>query len=164
MHLYLEGVSILENIDYSEDIIATIEGMKTLGAVITKYDDYIEVQGIFNEENKRESLRTIDCNESGSTLRFLVPISLLFNGMTRFIGKGNLGKRPLKTYYDIFEKQKINYKAEEGKLNLLVDGKLKSGDFEVEGNISSQFITGLMVTLPLLNGDSKIIITDRNGI
>ncbi|MBU3108820.1 3-phosphoshikimate 1-carboxyvinyltransferase [Clostridium gasigenes] len=152
------GVSILENIDYSEDIIATIEGMKTLGAVITKYDDYIEVQGIFNEENKRESLRTINCNESGSTLRFLVPISLLFNGMTRFIGKGNLGRRPLKTYYDIFEKQKINYKAEEGKLNLLVDGKLKSGDFEVEGNISSQFITGLMVTLPLLNGDSKILI------
>ncbi|MBU3133235.1 3-phosphoshikimate 1-carboxyvinyltransferase [Clostridium gasigenes] len=152
------GVSILENIDYSEDIIATIEGMKALGAVITKYDDYIEVQGIFNEENKRESLRTINCNESGSTLRFLVPISLLFNGMTRFIGKGNLGKRPLKTYYDIFEKQKINYKAEEGKLNLLVDGRLKSGDFEVEGNISSQFITGLMVTLPLLNGDSKILI------
>ena len=72
-----------------------LKGMKTLGAVITKYDDYIEVQGIFNEENKRESLRTIDCNESGSTLRFLVPISLLFNGMTRFIGRGNLGKRPL---------------------------------------------------------------------
>lgn len=153
------GVSKIENIDYSEDIIATIEGMKTLGAVINKYDNYIEVQGMFNEGNKRESLRTIDCNESGSTLRFLVPISLLFNGITRFIGKGNLGKRPLTTYYNIFEKQGIKYTAEDGNLNLVVDGLIKSGNFEVEGNVSSQFITGLMFTLPLLDGDSKIIIT-----
>lgn len=153
------GVSKIENIDYSEDIIATIEAMKSLGAIITKYDDFLEVRGLFNEENKREFLRTIDCNESGSTLRFLVPISLLFSGMTRFIGRGNLGKRPLTTYYNIFEKQKINYIAEDGKLNLLVDGLLKSGEFEVEGNVSSQFITGLMFTLPLLDGDSKIIIT-----
>lgn len=153
------GISKVENIDYSEDIIATIEGMKTLGAVITKYDDYIEVQGIFSEKNKRESIRTIDCNESGSTLRFLVPISLLFDGITRFIGRGNLGKRPLTTYYNIFDNQKINYILEEGNLNLVVDGNLRSGNFEVEGNVSSQFITGLMFTLPLLDGDSKIIIT-----
>lgn len=153
------GVSKIENIDYSEDIIATIEGMKTLGAVINKYDNYIEVQGMFNEGNKRESLRTIDCNESGSTLRFLVPISLLFNGITRFTGKGNLGKRPLTTYYNIFEKQGIKYTAEDENLNLVVDGLIKSGKFEVEGNVSSQFITGLMFTLPLLDGDSKIIIT-----
>ena len=153
------GNCIIENIDYSEDIIATIEAMRTLGAVITKYDDYIEVEGIFKEGSKRELLRTIDCNESGSTLRFLVPISLLFDGMTRFIGKGNLGKRPLTTYYNIFDKQKINYINENGNLNLLVDGVLKSGEFEVEGNVSSQFITGLIFALPLLDGDSKIIIT-----
>lgn len=154
-----KGSCTVTNIDYSEDIIATIEAMKTLGAVITKYDEYIEVQGIFNEANNREFLRTIDCNESGSTLRFLVPISLLFDGMTRFIGRGNLGKRPLTTYYNIFEKQGINYMPIEGELNLLVDGKLNSGEFEIEGNVSSQFITGLMFTLPLLEGDSKIIIT-----
>lgn len=152
------GVSIIENIDYSEDIIATIEGMKTLGAIITKYDDYIEVQGIFNEKNKRQFLKPIDCNESGSTLRFLVPISLLFNGTTRFIRRGNLGKRPLTAYYNIFDKQKINYMENEENLDLLVHGRLKSGNFEVEGNVSSQFITGLMFTLPLLDGDSKIII------
>lgn len=153
------GSCKVENIDYSEDIIATIEAMKELGAVINKYDDYLEVQGIFNEANSREELRTIDCNESGSTLRFLVPISLLFNGMTRFIGRGNLGKRPLTTYYNIFDNQGINYMTVEEELNLLVEGNLKSGDFEVEGNVSSQFITGLMFTLPLLDGDSKIIIT-----
>lgn len=153
------GVSKVENIDYSEDIIATIEGMKTLGAVITKHDDYIKVQGIFNEENIREKSRVIDCNESGSTLRFLVPISLLFNGTTKFIGRGNLGKRPLTTYYNIFDIQEIKYTSQEGNLNLLLNGVLKSGDFKVEGNVSSQFITGLMFTLPLLDGDSKIIIT-----
>ncbi|MGL5086589.1 MAG: 3-phosphoshikimate 1-carboxyvinyltransferase [Clostridium sp.] len=153
------GNSKVTNIDYSEDIIATIEAMKTLGAVISKYDDYIEVQGIFNECNNREFFRTMDCNESGSTLRFLVPISLLFDGMTRFIGRGNLGKRPLTTYYNIFEKQEINYMKVDDELNLLVDGKLKSGEFEMEGNVSSQFISGLMFALPLLEGDSKIIIT-----
>lgn len=153
------GSSKVYNIDYSEDIIATIEAMKKLGAVIRKYDDYIEVEGIFKVGNKREAMRTIDCNESGSTLRFLVPISLLFDGKTRFIGRGNLGKRPLTTYYNIFDEQGINYETEEDNLNLLVDGLLRSGEFKTPGNVSSQFITGLLFTLPLLDGDSKIVIT-----
>ena len=153
------GISKVYNIDYSEDIIATIEAMKKLGAVIRKYDDYIEVEGIFKVGNKREAMRTIDCNESGSTLRFLVPISLLFDGKTRFIGRGNLGKRPLTTYYNIFDEQGINYETEEDNLNLLVDGLLRSGEFKTPGNVSSQFITGLLFTLPLLDGDSKIVIT-----
>lgn len=108
---------------------------------------------------KAKDFRIIDCNESGSTLRFLVPISLLFSGRSKFIGKGNLGKRPLTTYYNIFDNQGIEYSYEEGNLNLIINGKLKPGVFEVEGNVSSQFITGLLFTLPLLNGDSKIIIT-----
>lgn len=153
------AISKVYNIDYSEDIIATIEAMKKLGAVIRKYDDYIEVEGIFKVGNKREAMRTIDCNESGSTLRFLVPISLLFDGKTRFIGRGNLGKRPLTTYYNIFDEQGINYETEEDNLNLLVDGLLRSGEFKTPGNVSSQFITGLLFTLPLLDGDSKIVIT-----
>ncbi len=158
-----DGMSKVTNIDYSDDIIATIEAMSALGAKITKKEDYLEVYGINSPENIKanelKNERTIDCNESGSTLRFLVPIAALFDGVNRFVGRGNLGKRPLDTYYNIFNEQNIKYTYEEGILDLKTEGKLKAGEFKVKGNISSQFITGLLFTLPLLDGDSKIIIT-----
>lgn len=154
-----DGLCIIENIDYSDDIIATIDAMNSLGARIVKYKDYIEVIGTYGSDEKAKETRIIDCNESGSTLRFLVPISLLFEGSSKFIGRGNLGKRPLTTYYNIFKRQGIEYSYEEGNLNLVINGELKAGTFEVEGNVSSQFITGLLFTLPLLKEDSKIIIT-----
>lgn len=154
-----DGLCIIENIDYSDDIIATIDAMNSLGAKIVKHKDYIEVIGAYGSDEKLQETRIIDCNESGSTLRFLVPISLLFKGSSKFIGRGNLGKRPLTTYYNIFERQGIEYSYEEGNLNLVINGELNPGTFEVEGNVSSQFITGLLFTLPLLKEDSKIIIT-----
>lgn len=154
-----DGLCIIENIDYSDDIIATIDAMNSLGAKIVKHKDYIEVIGAYGSDEKPQETRIIDCNESGSTLRFLVPISLLFKGSSKFIGRGNLGKRPLTTYYNIFERQGIEYSYEEGNLNLVINGELNPGTFEVEGNVSSQFITGLLFTLPLLKEDSKIIIT-----
>lgn len=154
-----DGLCIIENIDYSDDIIATIDAMNSLGAKIVKHKDYLEVIGAYGSDEKPQETRVIDCNESGSTLRFLVPISLLFKGSSKFIGRGNLGKRPLTTYYNIFERQRIEYSYEEGNLNLVINGELKAGTFEVEGNVSSQFITGLLFTLPLLKEDSKIIIT-----
>lgn len=154
-----DGLCIIENIDYSDDIIATIDAMNSLGSKIVKHKDYIEVIGAYGSDEKPQETRIIDCNESGSTLRFLVPISLLFKGSSKFIGRGNLGKRPLTTYYNIFERQGIEYSYEEGNLNLVINGELNPGTFEVEGNVSSQFITGLLFTLPLLKEDSKIIIT-----
>ncbi|CUU50578.1 3-phosphoshikimate 1-carboxyvinyltransferase [Clostridium beijerinckii] len=158
-----DGVSKVTNIDYSDDIIATIEAMIALGAKITKKEDYLEVYGVNSPENIEansvKEQRTIDCNESGSTLRFLVPIAALFDGVNRFVGRGNLGKRPLDTYYKIFNEQGIKYSYKDGILDLKTEGKLKAGEFKMEGNISSQFITGLLFTLPLLDGDSKIVIT-----
>lgn len=158
-----DGICKVSNIDFSDDIIATVEAMKSLGAVINKKDDYIEVIGIKSQQNKiNKSIsgeRIIDCNESGSTLRFLLPIAALFEGTNRFVGRGNLGKRPLDTYYEIFNDQGIKYSYKEGLLDLKTEGKLKSGNFKVKGNISSQFITGLLFALPLLKGDSKIMIT-----
>ena len=154
-----DGKSKIDNIDYSDDIIATIEGMKALGANIIKKGDSLEVEGIYSSSLNRNEERIIDCNESGSTLRFLVPIALLIPGKSKFVGRGNLGKRPLKTYYEIFDKQEIKYSYENEKLNLDIEGNLKGGKFYVEGNVSSQFITGLLFTLPLLKEDSKIVIT-----
>ncbi|WP_300382305.1 3-phosphoshikimate 1-carboxyvinyltransferase [Clostridium sp.] len=156
------GKSIIENVDFSEDIIATIEAMETLGAkIIKKENNIINVWGMFNEESKRKLVRDIDCNESGSTLRFVIPISLLFNGITKFIGKGNLGSRPLDTYFEIFEEQGIKYNNIEDGLNMIVKGNIKPGEFNIKGNISSQFVSGLLFTLPLLDGDSKINITTK---
>lgn len=158
-----DGTCKVSNIDFSDDIIATVEAMKSLGAIIEKKDDYLEVIGIKSPQNKLNNStsdeRIIDCNESGSTLRFLVPIAALFEGVNKFVGRGNLGKRPLDTYYEIFDNQGIKYSYKEGILDLKTEGKLKCGEFKVKGNISSQFITGLLFTLPLLDGDSKIIIT-----
>ena len=154
-----DGCSRVNNIDYSDDIIATINGMEALGAIVEKEKDYVTVYGVYSNKKSINEERVIECNESGSTLRFLVPISLLFQGTSRFLGKGNLGKRPLTTYYNIFNKQGIEYSYVEKNLDLRVSGGLKADTFELEGNISSQFITGLLFTLPLLKGDSKIIIT-----
>ncbi|AOR24491.1 3-phosphoshikimate 1-carboxyvinyltransferase [Clostridium taeniosporum] len=155
------GISKIRNISYSDDIIATINAMRSLGAIITKEDDYLYIVGINSKQCKKniDLNRTIDCNESGSTLRFLVPISCVFEGKNRFIGRGNLGKRPLDTYYDIFDNQKIKYSYKKGKLDLKTEGLLKNGEFKLRGDISSQFISGLLFALPLLDGDSKIIIT-----
>lgn len=107
-----DGNSKVTNIDYSDDIIATIEAMRALGAKITKKEDYLEVYGVNSPENIEansvKEQRTIDCNESGSTLRFLVPIAALFDGVNRFVGRGNLGKRPLDTYYKILMNKELN--------------------------------------------------------
>lgn len=153
-----EGESIIENIDLSDDIISTINGMKEFGADIKIDKDKLIIKGITNLNREFKGNRIIDCNESGSTLRFLIPIGCLFSSENNFIGRGNLGKRPLDTFYDIFNLQGIKYSFNSEKLDLKVLGKLNPSEFNVPGNISSQFITGLLFALPLLDGDSKIII------
>ena len=131
-----DGVSKIENIDLSDDIIATMNAMRALGAIIEEKDGYLLITGINSKDIKanRDFERVVDCNESGSTLRFLVPIALVYEGVTRFVGRGNLGNRPLNTYYEIFDNQGIEYSYEDGKLDLLIKGLLKSGEFKVKGN------------------------------
>lgn len=151
-----KGVSRIDNIEYSKDIQATIKAMQSLGTMIEEYDDYLIIDGstTFTKQNSE-----IDCEESGSTLRFMVPIAIVEENKAHFIGRGNLGKRPLDTFYEIFERQNIGYLYKEEVLDLYVIGKLKPDHYRIPGNISSQFITGLLFALPLLNGDSIIEIT-----
>ncbi len=151
-----KGVSEITNLDYSNDIIATIKAMESLGTKFTKFDDRLIVDGS-NTFSTKDIF--IDCNESGSTLRFLVPISLVKENKVNIVGTGFLGKRPITTFYDIFDRQGIKYSYKEGVLDLNINGKLKADTFKVEGNISSQFISGLLFALPLLEGDSVIEIT-----
>ncbi|MGO1468462.1 MAG: 3-phosphoshikimate 1-carboxyvinyltransferase [Tissierella sp.] len=146
--------SNLENIMFSDDIIATTEAMRRLGSKIEKVgEDGLKVKGSFPMSLNGEA---IDCKESGSTLRFLIPISILSDTNVTFTGQGKLVSRPLDSYYKIFDKQGIKYKTNNKKLPLQIEGQLKSGEFEIKGDISSQFISGLLFSLPLLDGDSKI--------
>lgn len=152
-----EGESHIDNVVFSEDIYATWECMEKLGAEIEKTgDSSLRIRGAYPKNKEGEIL---NCNESGSTLRFLIPIAMLSDERVLFTGRGKLVSRPLDTYYRIFEEQGIKYTTQNGNLPLEVDGRLKPGRFEIEGNISSQFISGLLFTLPLLDGDSQIIIT-----
>jgi len=117
-----KGISKIENISYSDDIVATIEAMKKLGAKIEEKDNCLLIDGTktFDKEYLNKGSE-IDCNESGSTLRFLFPLSIVKENKVLFKGK----------------------------------------EYEIDGNISSQFITGLLFSLPLLNENSKIIIKGK---
>ncbi|ATV05657.1 3-phosphoshikimate 1-carboxyvinyltransferase [Fusobacterium vincentii] len=156
-----KGISKIENISYSDDIIATIEAMEKLGAKIEKKDNYLLIDGSKTFDKKYlNNNAEIDCNESGSTLRFLFPLSIVKKNKISFKGKGKLFKRPLNSYFENFDKYKIKY-SYINENEILLDGELKSGEYEIDGNISSQFITGLLFSLPLLNENSKIIIKGK---
>lgn len=154
-----KGISKIENISFSEDIIATIEAMKKLGARIEQKENYLLIDGSYTFKNLNENIE-IDCNESGSTLRFLFPLSIVKENKILFKGRGKLFKRPMFPYFKNFEKFKINY-SYINENEILLEGQLKAGIYEIDGNISSQFITGLLFSLPLLDGKSKIIINGK---
>lgn len=151
-----EKKSKINNLKFSVDIATTTEIMENLGAKITKKESNLEIIG--NDGKIVPKNNYIQCNESGSTIRFLIPIALTSENELIFDGKGKLIDRTLALYYKIFDEQEIKYETNEGKLPLKVNGKLKAGNYEIDGNVSSQFITGLLYALPLLDGDSTIVI------
>ena len=99
-------------------------------------------------------LPLLDCGESGSTLRFLIPLALVLRGGARFTGHGRLMDRPQEPYEAIFRQQGL-YCCKEDHI-LTVEGSLSPGTFSLPGNVSSQFISGLLFALPLLDEDSEI--------
>ena len=145
----------INNIKLSEDITATLDCAKALGAEWT-YDEKKSSVQLSPSGKKVPSKIRLNCNESGSTLRFLIPIALTFGTNIEFTGNGRLMERPLTPFFEIFDKKGIDYKQKNGKLS--INGKLCAGDFNIDSSISSQFITGLLFALPLLEGDSRIVI------
>ncbi|MGN0170076.1 MAG: 3-phosphoshikimate 1-carboxyvinyltransferase [Lachnospiraceae bacterium] len=147
-----EGKSVLSGFAFSQDILATLDCIQSLGAGVQIEKDQITVTGAGNLADRKKA--QFPCRESGSTLRFFLPLAMLSPDPAVFFGSERLLERPLGIYEEICEKQKIIFKKEPGEI--LVQGTLSSGSYEVPGNISSQFITGLLFTLPLLTGDSEI--------
>lgn len=153
-------ISRVDNLKFSVDITTTIEIMENWGADVVKGENFLEIKG--NNGKVVPKNEYTQCNESGSTIRFLIPVGLTNENELIFDGKGKLADRPLDSYYKIFEKQGIEYSTQidnetgNKKLPLKVKGRLKAGEYEIDGNISSQFITGLLYALPLLDGDSVL--------
>lgn len=147
-----QGKSRISNVDYSVDIVSTIEAMRSLGARIDVHGDVVEIQGI-NCIEQNKPLQVV-CNESGSTLRFLIPLFSLTKTQTTFRGSSRLMERPLDIYKKFFDQQGLQFSQENGQL--ITSGSLQAQTYEMNGNVSSQFISGLCFALPLLKQDSVI--------
>lgn len=152
------GVSTVRNIAFSQDIQATLRCMEALGAHWERPEEtVIRITGIGAAPAPRPELPRFDCGESGSTLRFLIPIALAAAGGGVFTGRGRLMERPQKPYFDLFDEKGIFYEQKDGVLT--IRGRLAPGEYRLPGNVSSQFFTGLLFALPLLDGPSTITST-----
>lgn len=151
-----KGTSVISGIQMSKDIRATINALTALGAKIHRENENIYVKGITNVDKNP----IINCNESGSTLRFLIPVACALGANATFKGEGKLPERPITTYLSELSKNGIVFNYN-NTMPFSVSNKLKAGTFLIDGGISSQFITGLLLALPLLDGDSEIIITSK---
>ncbi len=148
------GESVISGASNCDDAIATMNSLSAIGAKFHKTDDGIRVRGI--DINEAVPTDRLSVNESGSTLRFLIPLAYLTGKKITFKGAKRLFERPLSVYKDIADELGLDFTL--GVDSLTVKGKLMAKRYIVPGNISSQFITGLLFALPLLNGDSEIII------
>lgn len=156
-HRYLIGAALsshpstINNLMESADIEATREALKCLGASI---EQSIVVGGYPNVK-----CPVINACESGSTLRFLIPLAMCQPVPVRFIGEGRLPKRSLEAYESMFSKDQVTYnRLTNDHLPIQVSGPLTPGDYYIKGDISSQFISGMLFALPLLNAASNLII------
>jgi len=161
---FADGKSVISNVTLSKDIIATINGLTSMGAdikaegtadggqVILKTDRFIK-------NSNEEAL--IDCNESGSTLRFMIPVVLSFFSKAKFTGGGRLPERSLEAYFKIFDKNNVKYKHGDAFLPLETEGILNADNYETSGDVSSQFITGLMLASGIKQIETHIKIINK---
>ena len=157
-----QGTSVIDNISMSKDIEATCRCLQALG---------VQIENVPSRFAGRTALRVTgsgklaaaesgaDCGESGSTLRFIIPLAALLGQPFTLTGHGRLVSRPLQAYYDIFDSQQLGYSTENGQLPLTVNGRLHPGHYQLPGDVSSQYVSGLLFALPLLEGDSVLEIT-----
>lgn len=150
------GKSVLSGVTLSKDIDATICALRAIGAEIAVEGDTVTVVG---GDNSSSAPITIDCCESGSTLRFLLPIAAVLGLDATFLGEGKLPSRPITPYLREFPPKGVTFSASEA-LPFSIGGRLHAGEYLLEGDVSSQFITGLLLALPLCDdGDSVIKLT-----
>ena len=150
--------TIIKNITLSQDILATLGTIKSLGGDFEITESKIIIYPIINLSQNA----VVDCGESGSTMRFMLPLVSALGIDATFIGKGKLPNRPIAPLDGEMTKNGVTFimpTENELVMPFSVSGKLNSGKFFLSGNVSSQFISGLLFALPILNSDSEIILT-----
>jgi len=147
-----EGKSVIEGISDCEDVQATMDCLRALGAKCEQTDDTVTIWGV--DPRRATPAGILKCRESGSTLRFLIPILLLTGQTAVFEGYGRLMERPMSVYENLCRERGLIFCREVGKLT--VGGRLSSGEYTLPGNVSSQFVSGLLFALPMADGDSVI--------
>ncbi|MCM1578119.1 MAG: 3-phosphoshikimate 1-carboxyvinyltransferase [Ruminococcus sp.] len=151
-----EGTSEISGVTPSEDIEVTSNAMRLLGTDIKADGDIYKVSG--GKRTVSGERLDIDCGESGSTLRFIIPVAAALGANATFHGRAKLPSRPITPYVREFEKKGVTFEPKSG-LPITLSGRLSGGEYKLEGDISSQFITGLLLALPLCGGDSAIKLT-----
>ena len=147
------GKSLISNLHFSDDVNATLKCLQCIGASWKPAGDgAVEVIGTAGRG--ADGAQLFNCGESGSTLRFFIPIALALYGRGRFTGMGRLMKRPQGPYLDLFMERGISFSY--SKDSLEVSGELTHGGYSLRGDVSSQFFSGLLFALPLLAGDSTL--------
>lgn len=149
-----DGTSTISNVDMSEDIKATLDCIRTMGAKVTVDKTTVVINGIGSLENDKNNDLIFKCRESGSTMRFFMGLAMYLGNKSYFYGSETLRKRPFGIYEEICKNQGIEFTREEDRI--LIEGQLNPGRYEIKGNISSQFITGLLFSLPMFDDDSTI--------
>ncbi|MBR0025750.1 MAG: 3-phosphoshikimate 1-carboxyvinyltransferase, partial [Clostridia bacterium] len=139
----------------SKDIEATMDCIRALGAVITETS---EGEYLVSPVTEPSPDPVLNCNESGSTVRFLLPVAMAVTEKATFLGAGRLPERPLSPLKEEMERHGCEFLNE--KLPLTVVGKLKGNDFSLAGNVSSQFLSGILMALPLLGGGTLTLTTE----
>lgn len=158
-----DGVSEVSAVNPSEDIDATVDAMTALGARIVNDGNVYTIKGIGvpSSSAKINCPAFINCRESGSTLRFIIPVAAALGCDAEFSGSGKLPTRPITPYKRELSQKGVNFVHTDGVMPFTMSGKLCGGDFHIEGDVSSQFITGLLFALPLCAEDSRIILTSK---
>ena len=146
-----DGESRLTGLAHSQDIDATLGAAAALGAQVEAGESWARIAGA---APLQAPAAPVDCCESGSTLRFLIPLAALTGRPVAFTGRGRLMQRPQSVYQELFASQGLRF-GQEGD-TLTVAGPLRPGCFSLAGDVSSQFISGLLFALPLLDGDSRL--------
>lgn len=149
------GRSVIRGMSDCEDVRATVDCLAALGVPISAEGDRVTVDGI--DVRRAVPRGVLDCRESGSTMRFLIPLCLMCEKNTMLTGSGKLLSRPMSVYGELAKERGFIFLQDEG--SVMVRGPLGGGDFRVAGNISSQFISGLLFALPLAECDSTITVT-----
>lgn len=145
------GESVVQGVGSSQDIAATVGALGALGAQIRLAGETAFVTGC---DPRRAPAGQVFCGESGSTLRFLLPLFALGTAPHTFTGAGRLLARPQTVYQQLFEENGLTFC--QNKAGILAGGPLRAGNYTLAGGLSSQFFTGLLLALPLCDGDSVL--------